>query len=171
MKQKVKKVSVVSMINTDRPKGTSSEILNIFTKEIKKVEQSLKRIEEIYTKDLRWFERLSDKIAEVGGSWKFIVSFLLFILVWMIINIFVLATKPFDPYPFILLNLCLSCLAAIQAPVILMSQSRAAKRDQARAEMDLEKDLRDLKIDQSSHRILLDLQKDIAEIKLELKLK
>ena len=82
-----------------------------------------------------------------------------------------LVQKSFDPYPFILLNLVLSCLAAIQAPIILMSQNRAAKRDQARAELDLEKDLRDLKIDQQSHKILLAMQKDMVKIKQKLKVK
>jgi uncharacterized membrane protein len=149
--------------------NTPLEVLNIFKTEIKKVQKSLKGIEQIYTKDLKWFEKLSDRIAEIGGSWKFIVSFLVFIFIWMAVNIFVLATQAFDPYPFILLNLCLSCLAALQAPLILMSQSRGSKRDQARAEMDLEKDLRDLKIDHSSHLILLKLQKDMAKLKQKIK--
>jgi uncharacterized membrane protein len=149
--------------------NASLEILNIFKKEINNVQKSLKGIEKIYTKDLKWFEKLSDRIAEIGGSWKFIVSFLIFILLWMSVNIFILTTQAFDPYPFILLNLCLSCLAALQAPLILMSQSRGSKRDQARAEMDLEKDLRDLKIDHSSHLILLKLQKDMAKLKQKIK--
>jgi uncharacterized membrane protein len=145
------------------------EILNIFKTEINNVQKSLKGIEQIYTKDLKWFEKLSDRIAEIGGSWKFIVSFLILIFIWMSVNIFILTTQAFDPYPFILLNLCLSCLAALQAPLILMSQSRGSKRDQARAEMDLEKDLRDLKIDHSSHLILLKLQKDMAKLKQKIK--
>jgi uncharacterized membrane protein len=164
MRENLKKIK-----KTNPSTINSSEILSVFKSEIRKVQQSLEGIEKIYNKDLRWFERLSDRIAEVGGSWTFIVSFLLFILVWIGINIFILVNNPFDPYPFILLNLCLSCLAAIQAPVILMSQSRASKRDQAREEMDLEKDLRDLRIDQSSHSVLLKIQKDIVELKKKVK--
>jgi len=76
--------------------------------------------------------RLADKVASFGGSWKFIISFLFFMLIWVSINIY-LATKPFDPYPFILLNLLLSTIAALQAPVILMSQNRKEQKDRQRA--------------------------------------
>ncbi len=75
-------------------------------------------------------QKLADKIAVFGGSWTFIIVFFTFIAVWMGINIVVLATKPFDPYPFILLNLLLSCLAAIQAPIIMMSQNRKEQKEQ-----------------------------------------
>lgn len=81
-------------------------------------------------------DRIADKIAEFGGSWTFIISFFSFLIIWMIINIWVLSTKPFDPYPFILLNLILSCLAAIQAPIIMMSQNRQEAKDRVRAEHD-----------------------------------
>ena len=78
-------------------------------------------------------EKISDKIAEFGGSWAFILSFFAFLALWVVLNI-TLLSKPFDPYPFILLNLCLSCLASIQAPVILMAQSRQEARDRLRDE-------------------------------------
>ncbi len=82
-------------------------------------------------------QRMADKIATFGGSWTFIICFFTFILVWMIINIVILASdKVFDPYPFILLNLILSCLAAIQAPIIMMSQNRQEEKDRDRAEHD-----------------------------------
>jgi uncharacterized membrane protein len=81
-------------------------------------------------------QKLADKIAMFGGSWTFIIFFFSFILVWMAINIYVLATKPFDPFPFILLNLILSCLAAIQAPIIMMSQNRKEQKDRQRGEHD-----------------------------------
>lgn len=81
-------------------------------------------------------QRLADKIAVFGGSWTFIITFFSFILVWMTINIWVLASKPFDPFPFILLNLILSCLAAIQAPIIMMSQNRQEQKDRQRGEHD-----------------------------------
>jgi uncharacterized membrane protein len=80
---------------------------------------------------LRFGERLADKIASFGGSWGFIICFGGVIFGWMILNI-VLLTRPFDPFPFILLNLVLSCLAAIQAPVIMMSQNRQEARDRLR---------------------------------------
>ena len=81
-------------------------------------------------------QKLADKIASFGGSWTFIITFFSFILVWMGINIWLLTTKPFDPFPFILLNLILSCLAAIQAPIIMMSQNRKEQKDRQRGEHD-----------------------------------
>ena len=81
-------------------------------------------------------ERASDVIATFGGSWTFILSFCAFIVVWMAINIAVAAAAPFDPYPFILLNLVLSCVAALQAPVIMMSQRRQEAKDRLRSEND-----------------------------------
>ncbi|SRX53939.1 DUF1003 domain-containing protein [Aequorivita sp. CIP111184] len=81
-------------------------------------------------------QRLADKIASFGGSWKFIIIFGTFIFIWMCINIIFLASKPFDPYPFILLNLILSCLAALQAPVIMMSQNRQEEKDRERGKQD-----------------------------------
>lgn len=81
-------------------------------------------------------QRLADKIAAFGGSWIFIITFFSFIVIWMSINIFLLSSKPFDPYPFILLNLILSCLAAIQAPIIMMSQNRQEQKDRVRSEHD-----------------------------------
>jgi uncharacterized membrane protein len=80
-------------------------------------------------------ERLSDKIARFGGSWSFIISFMSIMSAWITINL-VLKDKAFDPYPFILLNLVLSCLAALQAPVIMMSQNRQEAKDRARNEAD-----------------------------------
>jgi uncharacterized membrane protein len=87
-------------------------------------------------KKLTFGQRLSDRIADFGGSWKFIIFFFAALFIWIAINIFVLVKKPFDPYPFILLNLILSCLASIQAPIIMMSQNRKEARDRLRSEND-----------------------------------
>lgn len=81
-------------------------------------------------------ERLADIIAGFGGSWTFIILFFLFLFGWMCLNFFWFANRGFDPYPFILLNLILSCLAAIQAPIIMMSQNRQEQKDRVRAEHD-----------------------------------
>lgn len=81
-------------------------------------------------------QKIADRVASFGGSWTFIIAFFAFIMIWMIINIWFLASKPFDPYPFILLNLLLSCLAAIQAPIIMMSQNRQEQKDRQRSEHD-----------------------------------
>ena len=82
-------------------------------------------------------ERMADKIADFGGSWTFILSFLSFLGVWIFSNIYFLSNKGFDPYPFILLNLILSCIAALQAPLIMMSQNRQEEKDRDRAKQDL----------------------------------
>jgi len=81
-------------------------------------------------------QKAADKIASFGGSWGFILLFFGFILAWMSVNIWALNSKAFDPYPFILLNLILSCVAAIQAPIIMMSQNRQEQKDRQRAEQD-----------------------------------
>ena len=88
------------------------------------------------TTNFTFGQRLADKIASFGGSWKFIIIFGLFILVWISSNIIFLLNKGFDPYPFILLNLILSCLAALQAPVIMMSQNRQEEKDRERSKQD-----------------------------------
>ncbi len=81
-------------------------------------------------------ERVSDRLADLAGSWRFISIFGAVLLVWILVNSIALLWRPFDPYPYILLNLLLSCLAAIQAPVIMMSQNRQESRDRLRAEQD-----------------------------------
>jgi uncharacterized membrane protein len=87
-------------------------------------------------------ERLADSIARVGGSWSFILAFLAFLVVWCVVNTIVLVTRAFDPYPFIFLNLVLSMIAAIQAPIIMMSQNRQTERDRFEAAKDYEVNLK-----------------------------
>ena len=83
---------------------------------------------------------LADKITEIAGSWPFIIGLIIFLLLWIILNIFILTNA--DPYPFILLNLLLSCIAALQAPIIMMSQNREAKKDRLRSSNDYKTDLK-----------------------------
>jgi uncharacterized membrane protein len=87
-------------------------------------------------KALTFGQRVADKVATFGGSWTFIISFGVFILLWISANVVLLLEKGFDPYPFILLNLILSCIAALQAPVIMMSQNRQEEKDRERAKND-----------------------------------
>lgn len=99
-------------------------------------------------------ERVADKVASFGGSWTFILSFLAVLIIWMGINVVGVFAQPFDPYPFILLNLVLSCLAALQAPVIMMSQKRQEEKDRLRAENDYMINLRaELEIRQLHEKI------------------
>ncbi|ASS48036.1 MAG: hypothetical protein A3D31_00900 [Candidatus Fluviicola riflensis] len=86
--------------------------------------------------DATFGQRVADKVATFGGSWTFIISFGIFLLLWIASNIVLLSNKGFDPYPFILLNLILSCIAALQAPVIMMSQNRREEKDRERAKND-----------------------------------
>jgi uncharacterized membrane protein len=93
-------------------------------------------IAEQFERKLTFGERLSDQIASFGGSWRFIILFGVVLVLWIILNAALLLNRGFDPYPFILLNLILSCLAAMQAPIIMMSQNRAELRDRLRSEND-----------------------------------
>jgi uncharacterized membrane protein len=85
---------------------------------------------------LTFGQRIADKVATFGGSWTFIIIFMVFIFIWIGSNVFWLVNKGFDPYPFILLNLILSCIAALQAPVIMMSQNRQEDKDRDRSKKD-----------------------------------
>ena len=81
-------------------------------------------------------QKISDKVALFGGSWKFIISFFILLTAWIIFNVFAIGMYKFDPYPFILMNLILSCIAALQAPIIMMSQNRQEEKDRKRSEND-----------------------------------
>ena len=125
-------------------------VADMTSTEVKEHQVLVKRVEERFAKDANlqpinpdlnapaptFGERLSDKIASFGGSWTFIIIFFSILIGWMGINFYVLNDKGFDPYPFILLNLVLSCLAAVQAPIIMMSQNRQGEKDRERSEYD-----------------------------------
>jgi uncharacterized membrane protein len=120
-------------------------------------------------------ERLADRMAAFGGSWNFLIGFLLFLGFWIALNAFVLITRPFDPYPFILLNLVLSCIAAVQAPVIMMSQKRQEAKDRLRSQHDYKINLKaELEIRQLHEKLdhLLSHQwerlLEVQEVQLEL---
>lgn len=125
--------------------------------------------------ELTFGQRLADRIATFGGSWNFIIVFAVVLFTWMFVNSYVLVVRPFDPYPFILLNLVLSTLAALQAPVIMMSQNRQETRDRLRAMHDYQVNLKaELEIRQLHQKMdhLLSHQwerlVEIQEIQMEL---
>lgn len=99
-------------------------------------------IEESIEERITVGQRVADKVAAFGGSWTFIIIFFCFLLLWMALNVSQIVFKAFDPYPFILLNLILSCLAAIQAPIIMMSQNRQEQKDRQRNEHDYKVNLK-----------------------------
>lgn len=111
---------------------------------------------------LTFGDRLADKVSEVAGSWTFIFVFIFFLVFWMFINTKLMNNV--DPYPFILLNLVLSCIAAIQAPIIMMSQNREAKKDSLRNQNDYITDLKSELILEELHDKLEDILKNQKKI-------
>lgn len=107
-------------------------------------------------------DKLADKVTEIAGSWGFIVGFCIFLIIWMIINTIMIVK--FDEYPFILLNLILSCIAALQAPIIMMSQNRAAKKDSLRSLNDYKTDLKSELILEVLHEQMKDLHANQKKI-------
>ncbi|UKI19741.1 MAG: DUF1003 domain-containing protein [Oscillospiraceae bacterium] len=123
------------VLNDIRHDMTDEEVLNLLADS--KISVRPESGKEKYTLG----QRAADSVAKFAGSWAFIFSFSGVLILWMIVNV-VLAAGAFDPYPFILLNLVLSCVAAIQAPLIMMSQNRQEKRDRHRAENDYKVNLK-----------------------------
>jgi uncharacterized membrane protein len=113
-------------------------------------------------------QRIADKVAAFGGSWTFIISFASFLFIWMSLNIYWLGNRGFDPYPFILLNLILSALAAIQAPVIMMSQNRQEEKDRERGKMDyminLKSELEIRMLHEKIDHLIMNEQQEVIEI-------
>jgi uncharacterized membrane protein len=128
-----------------------------------------------FNRKLTFGEHMADKLAVYAGSWRFISIFLAVLLLWICINTVVLIQKPFDPYPFILLNLILSCIAAIQAPIIMMSQNRQEAKDRLRSEHDYRVNLKaELEIrhlhEKIDHLLMTQWQRllEIQEVQTEL---
>ncbi|PKL09493.1 MAG: hypothetical protein CVV51_03505 [Spirochaetae bacterium HGW-Spirochaetae-7] len=120
-------------------------------------------------------DAISDRVAKFGGSWKFIILFFMVLAGWIIVNSSFLLTKPFDPFPFILMNLILSCIAAIQAPIIMMSQNRQEKKDRIRSENDyrinLKSEIEIRTLHEKVDHLLLDQwakMMDIQEMQIEI---
>jgi uncharacterized membrane protein len=101
-----------------------------------------RNINELHEENLTFGDRIADKLADVAGSWKFIISFSSILFIWILLNSIRTILNPFDPFPYILLNLVLSCVAALQAPIIMMSQNRQETKDRIRAEHDYEVNLK-----------------------------
>ena len=113
-------------------------------------------------------QRIADQVASFGGSWTFIILFAVFLLIWICINIYWLGNRGFDPYPFILLNLILSSLAAIQAPVIMMSQNRQEEKDRERGRKDyminLKSELEIRMLHEKIDHLIINEQQEVLEI-------
>ena len=118
-----------------------SELEHAVVSKITRRDRVSRRVHAQIETEMTFGQRVADRVAQFGGSWPFIGLFGAILVGWMIMNTWVLATHPFDPYPFILLNLVLSTLAALQAPVIMMSQNRQAEKDRMHAQQDYEVNL------------------------------
>ena len=118
--------------------------------------------------EITFGQKLADKVAEFGGSWGFIIFFMTFLVAWILLNVFWLSHHGFDPYPFILLNLILSCIAAIQAPVIMMSQNRQEEKDRERSKKDykinLKSELEIRELHEKIDHLIIHYQQDLLEI-------
>jgi uncharacterized membrane protein len=131
---------VESLLQTER--GEISAIDQEVLQSLRDQETVAQNINQEYERNITFGEHIADRLASFGGSWTFIIIFLCLLVVWMGLNSVQLIWRPFDRYPFILLNLVLSCVAALQAPVIMMSQKRQESRDRIRAEQDYRTNLK-----------------------------
>jgi len=148
--------------------GSLTHLEHDVIESIRKGELIAEDIDETLSQNLSTGQRLSDIIADFGGSWMFIITFMTFILFWLLTNVYVLTMKPFDPYPFILLNLILSCIAALQAPIIMMSQNRLEEKDRERSKHDykvnLKAELEIRMLNEKVDHLLMNQQQKLLEI-------
>jgi len=190
------RVSILELIQKENPQFTKDNFLaaselntyrekyieNFLTKQIgtlstleKTVLNSLKdksiltdKLDDEDTQDITFGQHIADKVADFGGSWTFIIAFGVFLVIWICLNIFWLANKGFDPYPFILLNLILSSLAAIQAPVIMMSQNRQEDKDRERGKKDyminLKSELEIRMLHEKIDHLIISQQQEVLEM-------
>ncbi len=135
--EKKKKEIVKMLLNQDLGEKDEEEIIDLLVNSPITVD-----VDKENDAKMSLGDRVADKLSEVAGSWTFIICFSLFLIFWIILNGVILASSAIDPYPFILLNLLLSCLAALQAPIIMMSQNRQAKKDSIRNKNDYHTDLK-----------------------------
>ena len=149
--EKKKKEIVKMLLNQNLEEKDEEEILDLLINEPISID-----VDKESDKNLTLGEKVADKFSAIAGSWTFIIGFCLFLIIWIVVNGFLLANAA-DPYPFILLNLLLSCLASLQAPIIMMSQNRQAKKDTIRNKNDYRTDLK-------SELILESLHDDLDEI-------
>lgn len=148
--------------------GTLSELEEKVLASVKEHSTLTDKLDDEKSQHLTTGQKVADKVASFGGSWVFIISFGVFIFLWILLNVFWFANKGFDPYPFILLNLLLSCLAAIQAPIIMMSQNRQEEKDRDRSKKDyminLKSELEVRALHEKIDHLMIYQQQDLIEI-------
>ena len=156
-----KKEIVKMLLNKNLESQDEEQLLELLIDEPIAIDVD-KKVEET----IKFGDKVADKFTRIAGSWSFIISFCLFLIVWISINL--LLDKKIDPYPFILLNLLLSCLAALQAPIIMMSQNRQVKKDSLRSTNDYKVDLKSELILEELHEKLELVIKNQSKILKEL---
>ncbi len=163
-KRKSKKEIVKMLLNQDIKVEDEEELLELLIDKPIAID-----VDKEDARNIKLGDKIADKITQIAGSWSFIIGFTTLLIVWVILNVFVFDNL--DPYPFILLNLLLSCIAALQAPIIMMSQNREAKKDSLRSKNDYRTDLKSElileelhdkmeKIIKNQQRILKQIEKD-----------
>lgn len=120
----------------EQERGELTSIEEEIARKASRHESLAANVERLFETEATLGQRLADRVAAVGGSWPFVAVFFVLLLLWAALNSVLLGSRAFDPYPYILLNLGLSCLAAVQAPIIMMSQNRVAARDRLQANQD-----------------------------------
>lgn len=155
-KRKTKKEIVKMLLNKELEEQDEEELLNLL------VDQSISiDIDKLEEAKMTRGDRIADKLSEVAGSWGFILTFALFLIGWIVLNTVILKDgNEIDAYPFILLNLLLSCIAALQAPIIMMSQNRQAEKDSLRNQNDYHTDLKSELILEDLHDKLVNIEKN-----------
>lgn len=147
-------------------------ILSVVTSRLRHADEMMTRlvtrnVNELVDSKMTFGERIADRVATFGGSWTFIIIFGAFLLTWMALNSIEFLFRPFDPFPFIFLNLMLSCVAALQAPIIMMSQNRQSLKDRLHAELDFQVNLKAEIAIQQMHRKIDELrQHNIQELEM-----
>ena len=152
---KSKKKEIVKMLLKNKEDIDEDELMELLFDQPIAVD-----VDKMDKNNLKFSDKVADKITQIAGSWYFIIGFTLFLIIWVLLNIYLWDNV--DPYPFILLNLLLSCIAALQAPVIMMSQNRQAKKDSLRNQNDYRTDLK-------SELILEQLHDQIEKLSLNQK--
>lgn len=156
-KKKTKSEIVKMLLNKDLETEDEAQLLDLLIDQPIAID-----VDKEDEKNKKFGDKVADKLTEVAGSWTFILAFSLFLILWILLNIFLF--KNLDPYPFILLNLVLSCVAALQAPIIMMSQNREAKREVLRNQNDYKTDLKSELILEELHDKMDSILKNQKEI-------
>ena len=164
---KNKKKEIVKMLLKSKEEIDEDELMELLFDQPIAVD-----VDKMDKNNLKFSDKVADKITQIAGSWYFIIGFTLFLIMWILLNIYLWDNV--DPYPFILLNLLLSCIAALQAPIIMMSQNRQSKKDSLRNQNDYRIDLKSELILEQLHdhiELLISNQKKILKLLEEKEIK